>query len=110
VLYRITDEALGDLDEINDFIANRSQNPRGAETVETYLFDAFERIGRSPDRCGGKSWPHITTLPVKFLTVRKYIVIYDDRSLPVNIVAVVGGRRDLERLFAADTRYWKLRD
>lgn len=66
MLYQLTDEAIDDLDEIHDFIARRKQNPHGAQVVETYLGEAFERIGLDPARCGGKAWPHVTALPVKF--------------------------------------------
>ena len=103
--YRLTDEAIDDLDEIQEFIARRSKNRRGAEVVENYLFAAFERIGKDPGRCGGKAWPYVTSLPVKFLTVRKYVVVYDDRATPVNILAIAGIRQDLQRLLAADPRY-----
>lgn len=103
--YRLTRQAVDDLDEITDFIARRMQNPRGAKVVEDYLFEAFERIGRDPDRCGGKSMPELTRKPVKFLLTGKYFVIYDDRTNPVFILAIAGGRRDLPRLLAEDERF-----
>ena len=106
--YQLTDEAIEDLDEIQDFIARRSRNPQGADVVQQYLFDAFQRIGRDPARCGGKPWAHVTSLPVKFLTVRKYVVVYDDRIAPVSIIAIVGGRQDLQRLFGVGPRFRKL--
>ena len=81
------------------------QNSQGAEIVENYLFEAFERIARSPRACGGRLRPDITTKPVKFLTVRRYMVIYDDRSEPVVIVAVAGVRQDLGQLLTSDRRF-----
>ena len=105
VSYRITDEALADIDEIQDYIEQKQLNGPGAEVVQGYLFDAFERIARNPRQCGGRVRPDITSRPVKFLTVRRYVVIYDDRSDPVTIIAVTGGRRDLAQLLADDPRY-----
>lgn len=76
--------------------------------MQRYLFQAFERIGADPSRCRGEPWPHVTSLPVKFLTVRKYVVIYDDTTIPVGIVAVAGARQDLAQLLNTDKRYAKL--
>lgn len=104
----MSQEALQDLDEIDDFIARRSENPSGADVVQRYLFQAFERIGADPSRCRGKPWPHVTRLRVKFLTVRKYVIIYDDSTNPVGIVAVVGARQDLAQLLNTDKRFAKL--
>ncbi len=108
--YLITDEAIDDLDEIDDFIARRMGNPANAEVVRLYLKDAFERIGEAPARCGGKTWPHVTDLPVKFLTVRKFVLIYDDRVNPVRIIGIAGGRQDFERLLGSDPRYREFGD
>ena len=73
--------------------------------VENYLFKAFERIARNPLHCGGRSRPDITSRPIKFLTVEKYVAIYDDRLLPATIIAVGEGRHDLVRLLTDDPRY-----
>ncbi len=78
--YRLAYEAVADLREIDDFVARQKNNPHGAEVVEKYLFEAFERIGANSARRAGKGRPEITRKPVKFLNVRKYVVIYDDRN------------------------------
>jgi plasmid stabilization system protein ParE len=106
--YRISAEAQGDLEEIHRFIAVHKNNLRGADVVADYLYDAFEKIGKNPSGCGGKPKPHLTTRNLKFLTVKKYVVIYDDRGKPVNIIAVIGGRRDVERILFEDGRYRKI--
>ena len=105
MLYLLAPQAAADLDEINDYIVARMRNPSGAQIVADYLFAAFETIGRDPINCGGKSRLEITSKPVKFLAVRKYVVIYDDRAAPVRILAVAGARQDLARLLTEDTRY-----
>lgn len=103
--YRVTDQALADLDAIRAYIEHEMQNPQAAEVVENYLFEAFERIARNPRMCGGRARPDITAKPIKFLTVRKYMVIYDDRSEPITIIAVAGGRQDLPGILSKDPRY-----
>ena len=70
-----------------------------------YLGEAFERIGLDPARYGGKAWPHVTALPVKFLSIGKYMIISDDRFTPVRIVAIAGGSQDLSRLLDIDPRF-----
>lgn len=96
-LYILTRQALADLEEIDDFIARRMENIRGAKIVEDYLFDAFEKIGRNPSACGGMHKPHITKRPAKFLNVKKYVVAYDDRAKPVVIMRIFGARQDIVR-------------
>lgn len=103
--YRLTKRTIAEMKEIDTFIAHVKQNPAGADVVEEYLFEAFERIGADPARCGGRHRPEITKRPYKFLTVEKYVVVYDDRTDPVWIVGVVGGRRNLPALFASDERF-----
>jgi plasmid stabilization system protein ParE len=105
VTYRLAAQAIADLDEIEHFIAFRKGNPVGAQIVSDYLFEAFEMIGRDPTNCGGRARPNITSKSVKFLTVRKYVVIYDDFFDPVRILAVAGIRRDLVRLLSKDARF-----
>ena len=108
--YVLTTSARNDLDEILAWIETQALNPQGAQVVETYLFEAFERIGQNPATCGGHPRPDLTNRPVKFLTARKYVVVYDDRSEPVTIVAIAGARQDLARLMSSDPRYANLLD
>ena len=103
--YRLTKRTIEELKEIQAYIAHEKQNPAGAEVVERYLFEAFDKIASDPARCGARARPQITLKPYKFLTVRKYGVVYDDRSTPIWIVGVVGGRRNLARMFATDARF-----
>ena len=103
--YRLTKRTIAELKEIITFIAHEKQNPAGAEVVEDYLFEAFDKIGSDPARCGGRPRPEITSRPYKFVTVRKYVVGYDDRTEPVWIVGVLGGRRNLAAHFATDARF-----
>ena len=96
--YRLTDRALSDLAEIDQFIAVRMRNPTGAWIVRDYLFEAFANIGRDPLHCGGRPRPHVTDKPFKFLNVRKYVVIYYDGEEPTAIVAVAGIRQELRQI------------
>jgi hypothetical protein len=61
--------------ELERFVVN-------AQTVEDYLFSAFEKIGLDAAHCGGKAWPHVTSKPAKFLTARQYVIVYDDAGEP----------------------------
>ena len=96
--WRLATKAIADLREIDDFINRRKENPIGAEIVSKYFFEAFDRIGRDPIRCGCRLRPDITTKRVKFVTVRRYIVIYDDSRDPVIILRIAGVRQNFVRL------------
>ncbi len=103
--YRLTNRATLDLEEIQRFIIVDKDNPSGVEVVESYLFEAFDKIGDDSARCGGRSRPEITSLPYKFLSVRKYVVVYDDRASPVRIMAILGARQNLPAIIARDPRF-----
>ena len=103
--YRLAARAIADLDEIRRFIEVEKGNPKGAEIVSDYLFAASEAIGRDPNGSRGRARPEITDKSVKFLAVRKYVVIYDDRVDPIRILGVAGVRQNLPQLLSEDVRY-----
>lgn len=65
--YRLAYEAVADLREIDDFVARQKNNPHGAEVVEKYLFEAFERIGANSARSAVKVDPKSRESPSNFL-------------------------------------------
>ena len=57
------------------------------------LFDAFEVLGRNPGM--GHKREDLTTYPLLFWPVGAYLVIYRAEHLPIEIVAVTRGSRDI---------------
>jgi plasmid stabilization system protein ParE len=97
MLYRFTPTALNDLDEIWSHIAGDSVD--SAERVESAIFGACEGIARHPML--GSKRSEITSLPVRFWVVTRYpnfIVVYRPDLSPIQIVAVLHGKREIKRL------------
>ena len=89
--YILAIDAVLDLEDIWDYIA--ADSPAAADRWIAKLFDAFERIGRSPGT--GHQRQDLTAYPVRFWTVGAYLIIYRAERQPVEIVAVTQGSRDV---------------
>jgi plasmid stabilization system protein ParE len=95
--YRFSPRALDDLDDIWSYIA--ADNIGAANRVESAIFKACESVAGYP--LLGSKRADITPLPVRFWVVTRYpnfIVVYRPETKPLQIVAVLHGKRDLNRL------------
>jgi len=88
---RWTQRALGDLREINDFIARDSA--RAAEAMVDRLQRATDRLAAFPE--SGRVMPEFPKLHYREVIVASYRVLYRIESDTVWIAAVVHGRRQL---------------
>jgi plasmid stabilization system protein ParE len=94
---QFTPKALDDLDEIRTYIAADSAD--AASRVETAIFEACEGLARHP--LLGSKRKEITPLPVRFWVVTRYpnfIVVYRPDTKPLQIIAVLHGKRNIRRL------------
>ena len=89
--YVLSADADLDLDEIWEYIAADSID--AADRWIRKLFDAFEALGRIPGM--GHKREDLTAYPVLFWPVGSYLVIYRAEHLPIEIVAVTQGSRDI---------------
>jgi plasmid stabilization system protein ParE len=67
--------------------------------VESAIFEACEALARHPML--GSKRSEITSLPVRFWVVTRYsnfIIIYRPETRPLQVVAVLHGKRDLKRV------------
>ena len=97
--YQLTLKALDDLDDIWTYIAADSVD--AATRVESAIFQACEGIARHP--LLGSKRSEITSLPVRFWVVRRFpnfIVVYRPATRPLEVVAVLHAKRDIERVLA----------
>jgi len=90
---RWTQRALGDLREINDFIARDSE--RAAEAM-------VDRLQRAPDRLAvfpesGRVMPEFPKLRYREIIVASYRILYRIEVDTVWIAAIVHGRRLLDK-------------
>ena len=95
MIYRISRSAERDLADILDYIS--ADSPKAADRLEEDFFEAFELLGTTPG--AGHRRPDLTDLPLRFFTVRRYIVAYYPETSPIEIVRIVSGVRDLPKLF-----------
>ncbi len=95
--FRLTPDALADLDDIWVFIAKDKQ--KSAEKVEREILEACSKLARFPLQGGIRT--DITNLPVRFWTVPRYpnyVIVYRPETQPLETVRVLHGKRDLKRV------------
>jgi plasmid stabilization system protein ParE len=89
-------EAYDDIDEVRAYIAE--DNPAAADRVVNEIFDRIRQLVPVPDQ--GFRRPNLTSLPLRFVTVRDYLIAYAPEKKPLWVVAVLHGRRN-PRVIAA---------
>ncbi len=89
--YVLGRDAEQDLDDLWGYIAADSVD--AADRLTMRLFDAFEALARNPGI--GHTREDLTPFPVLFWPVGNYLVIYRAESSPIEIVAIVHGKRDI---------------
>jgi antitoxin ParD1/3/4 len=91
--------ALKDLDEIWEYIAGDSID--AADRVRDEIYDAIKSLVPFP--YVGHQRPDLTSQPLRFQTVRDYVIAYAAEEKPLAIVAILHGRRN-PRVIAAILR------
>jgi antitoxin ParD1/3/4 len=95
--YLLTPRAKIDIFKIWSYIARDSES--AADRVEQAIYAACSSIARDPMH--GHLRQNLTSRPLRFWTLTRYpnySVAYRPDSTPVEIVAVIHGRRDISRL------------
>ena len=93
--YVLAPEAAADLVEIWRYIA-KNANLQMADRVESVI---REKIVFLAGRLGAGHWRRdLTDEPVKFFPVYSYLIIYRPETSPLQVVAIIHGRRDVEEL------------
>jgi antitoxin ParD1/3/4 len=92
--FLLSPEAAYDLIEIYDYIAQDSLD--AAERVSLELVEAMRGLARMPRK--GHRRPDLTSHSVLFWPVRNYQVIYRPETQPLEVVAVLHGRRNILRI------------
>lgn len=91
--------AEAELADILDYIADHSGSRRVAESVLTDFVQAFEKLAASPGI--GFRRPQLTGRDVRWWPVQSYLVVYDPQAIPLRVLRVFHGARDLKQLFEA---------
>ena len=85
-------EASQDVSDIWDYIAK--DNIDAADSIVESLFEAFDKLASMP-RMGHRRKDLVEDRPLLFWPVGDYLVIYRADRLPIEIVAVTRGSRDI---------------
>jgi len=93
-------DAVKDLDEIWEYIA--IDNLDAADRVREEIYEAIQSLVPFPYI--GHSRPDLTTRPLRFQTVREYVIAYAPDEKPLAVIAVLHGRRN-PRVIAAILRH-----
>jgi antitoxin ParD1/3/4/toxin ParE1/3/4 len=92
-------DALKDLEEIWEYIAADSLD--AADRVREEIYDAIQSLVPFPHV--GHNRSDLTSQPLRFQTVRDYVIAYAPAEKPLAIVAILHGRRS-PRVVAAILR------
>ena len=91
--------AILDLEEIWEFIAEDS--PDAADRVIEEIYEAIRGLASFPD--SGHTRADLTSRPLRFWTVRDFLVAYAGDERPLVVLSVLHGRRN-PRVIAATLR------
>ncbi|MGA3203289.1 MAG: type II toxin-antitoxin system RelE/ParE family toxin [Bryobacteraceae bacterium] len=97
--YALHPEALSDLDEIREYIAEN--NLDAADRLITEIFEGIRALVPFPGQ--GYRRPNLTSRPLRFKLVREYVIAYAPEKKPMWVLAVFHGRRS-PRVVAAILR------
>jgi plasmid stabilization system protein ParE len=93
--YTLAPEAALDLVQIWRHIRSNA-SVEMADRVESVI---REKIVYLAERPGGGHWrKDLTEEPVKFFSIYSYLVVYRPETKPLQIVAILHGRRDVEEV------------
>ncbi len=92
--YSVSPQARQDLRDIRKYIA--ADNVVAARRVLANLKAALENLARMPGQ--GHKREDLTDKPVLFWPVGAYLIVYNSKSRPIEIVRVLHGARDVASL------------
>lgn len=91
--------AAQDITEIWQFIA--TDNPTAAAHFREEILEAIRKLVEFPRQ--GHKRPDLTSRPLRFQTIRDYLIVYASDEKPSVVIAVIHGRRN-PRIIAATLR------
>ena len=94
-LFVLTPQAKSDIFEIWDRIAE--DNLTNADKVRDQLFDAFDKLAGMPGI--GHHREDLADKRHRFWPVYSYLVVYREETNPLQIIAIVHGKRELKAFF-----------
>ncbi len=96
--YELHPLAAQDITDLWEFIALTRGNPIAAGQVRADILSAIRRLVTAPQI--GHRRPDLTNRPLRFWTVRDYLIVYAPDEHPLLVLAVLHGRRNPRELAA----------
>ena len=93
--YIFAPEAAQDLAQIWRYIKDKASVTM-ADRVESVIRDKI--VGLARTSAAGHWRKDLTDEPVKFFPVYSYLIVYRPETKPMQVVAILHGQRDLERI------------
>jgi toxin ParE1/3/4 len=93
--YILATEAALDLVQIWRYI-KRESSLETADRVESAIRDTIVFLAENPG--AGHRREHLTDETVKFFPVYSYLIVYRPATKPLQVVAILHGRRDVEQI------------
>ena len=93
--YVVAPQAAADLAEIWRYIRDQS-SAEMADRVELVMREKFAFLAQTPE--AGHRRSNLTEENVKFFPVYSYLIVYRPETAPLQIVSILHGRRDVERV------------
>lgn len=91
----LSPEALEDMASIWHYVQAQSSREM-ADRVESVIRDRMAFLARNP---GAGHWrKDLTELVVRFFPVYSYLIVYRPETSPLQIVAILQGRRDVDNI------------
>ncbi len=97
--YQLHPEAFGDIDEIAIYIGQG--NSEAAHRVVDEIYSAIQKLVPFPHQ--GHRITDLTSRPLRFVSVRDYLIAYAPDEKPLWVIAVIHGHRS-PRVMAAILR------
>jgi len=95
--YVLAPEAALDLVEIRHYLRARA-SVEIADRVERAIREKIAFLARVP---GAGHWRRdLTSLPLRFFRLYSYLIVYKPETRPLQVVAVLHGYRDVERVLS----------
>ena len=93
--YVLAPQAAQDLIEIWSYLREQASRVL-ADRIESTIRERFRFLAGTPE--AGHVRRDLTAANVKFFPVYSYLIVYRPETNPLQIVSILHGRRDLERI------------
>ena len=93
--YILAPEAARDLVQIWQYLKEQS-SLEVANRVETAILERIVFLSQNPD--AGHWRKDLTDHAVKFFPVYSYLIVYRPQTTPLEVLAILHGRREVERI------------